>query len=90
MPIFEYRCTICNNVDERLEFGKEEEEQDHFCSKCEKPSERIVSRSKFELKYNNKTDLCSWGNEGYASSHYWDDYRAARERGEKVKPAGED
>jgi len=34
--------------------------------------------------------MCSWGNEGYSSSHYWDAYRAARARGEDVKPAGED
>jgi len=25
----------------------------------------------FELKYNNRTDICSWGGDGYASSQYW-------------------
>ena len=89
MPLFEYICTSCDNIDEKLEFG-DEMEQEHFCSKCNKPSKRIVSRSRFELKYNNKTDCCSWGGEGYASSQYWNAYKAARSRGEDVKPAGED
>ena len=86
MPLFEYRCNLCNNVDERLEFGTEME-ADHYCSLCEGLASRIVSQCKFELKYNNKTDLCDWeGN----SSHYWDDYKKARENGQNVKPAGED
>jgi hypothetical protein len=89
IPLFEYRCNLCNNVDERLEFGTEME-ADHYCSLCEGLASRIVSQCKFELKYNNKTDMCSWGSEGYASSHYWDEYKAARARGENVKPAGED
>ena len=86
IPLFEYRCNLCNNVDERLEFGTEME-ADHYCSLCEGLASRIVSQCKFELKYNNKTDLCDWeGN----SSHYWDDYKKARENGQNVKPAGED
>jgi putative FmdB family regulatory protein len=89
MPLFEYRCSVCNNVDEKLEFGNEME-QEHFCSLCDGASNRIVSMGRFELKYNNKTDICSWGNEGYASSQYWNAYKAARARGEDVKPAGED
>ena len=89
MPLFEYRCSVCNNVDEKLEFGKEMD-QKHVCSKCNKPSEKIVSASRFELIYNNKTDMCSWGGEGYASSQYWNSYKAAKARGENVKPAGED
>jgi len=89
VPLYEYKCKVCDNIDEKLEFGSEMD-QDHYCSKCGKPSDRIVSLNKFKLVYNNKTDLCSWGNEGYASSQYWKDYKAARERGEKVKPAGAD
>ena len=89
MPLFEYECMECGNVDERLEFG-DEMEQEHFCSECNGLASRIVSNCKFKLVYNNRTDVCSWGSEGYASSHYWDEYKAAKERGEKVKPAGED
>jgi len=83
VPLFEYKCKVCNNIDEKLEFGKEME-QDHFCSKCGKPSERIVSLPKFKLEYNPKRDICDWqGN----TSMYWKDVKAARERGEDVKPA---
>ncbi len=33
---------------------------------------RMVSgQITFELKYNNRTDICSWGGDGYASSQYW-------------------
>jgi len=89
VPLFEYECAECGNIDERLEFGSEME-QDHYCSKCGKTSDRIVSKNHFKLIYNNKTDLCSWGYDGYASSQYWRDYKAAKARGEDVKPAGED
>jgi len=39
------------------------------------------------LEYNNKTDMCDWSGN---TSHYWDDYKKAREEGKDVKPAGED
>jgi putative FmdB family regulatory protein len=81
IPIFEYRCTVCNNVDEKLEFGNEMD-QDHICSKCNKPSEKIVSTSRFELKYNNKTDMCDWqGN----TSMYWNDVKKQQAAGMDVK-----
>jgi putative FmdB family regulatory protein len=86
MPIYEYRCVDCGNVDEKLEFGSEVNKE-HFCSSCGKPSDRIVSKCRFELVYNNKTDMCDWqGN----TSMYWNDYKKSKENGEKVKPAGED
>ena len=89
MPLIEYQCSVCNNIDERLEFGDEMDEE-HYCSKCNGLMSRIVSLCKFKLVYNNKLDSCSWGSEGYASSQYWREYNAARGRGEDVKPAGED
>ena len=89
MPLHDYECNECGSIDERLEFGKEMDKE-HYCSKCNRLMSRIVSLCKFKLVYNNKTDTCSWGNEGYASSQYWREYKKARERGEDVKPAGED
>jgi len=89
IPIFEYECKTCNKKIEKLEFG-EEMEMDHFCPECKGLMKRIISETRFELKYNNKKDCCSWGKDGYASSKYWDAYKSARARGEKVKPAGED
>jgi len=89
IPIFEYLCNDCGYYEEKLEFGKEMDKE-HICPKCEKVMDKLISKSRFELKYNNKTDMCSWGNDGYSSSHYWDAYRAARANGQNVKPAGED
>lgn len=86
MPIMEYRCEKCDNIDERLEFGTEMDEE-HYCSKCNGLASRIVSKCKFELKYNNKVDCCDWNGN---SSHYWDAYKKAREDGQDVKPSGED
>jgi putative FmdB family regulatory protein len=88
MPLFDYQCKVCGNIDEKLLFGRETEEQ-KYCSECGKESKQIVSKTHFKLEYNNKTDMCSWGNEGYASSQYWNDVKAARSRGEKVKATGE-
>jgi putative FmdB family regulatory protein len=89
MPIYEYVCSSCGNYEERLEFGSEVD-REHVCPSCNKQMDRIVSQCRFKLIYNNKTDVCSWGNEGYASSQYWKAYKEAKARGEDVKPAGED
>jgi len=48
---------------------------------------KMVSLTSFKLEYNNKTDMCDWSGN---TSHYWDDYKKAREEGKDVKPAGED
>jgi len=86
VPIYEYVCGKCNEMVEKLEFGYEMD-QVHSCPKCGSDMKRIVSRNHFKLVYNNKTDFCDWqGN----SSLYWKDYKAAKERGENVKPAGEE
>jgi putative FmdB family regulatory protein len=86
IPLYDYKCE-CGFIEEKLEFG-EEIEQPHPCPKCGKEMERLSPKKvSFKLKYNNKTDMCSWGNEGYDSSRYWDEYKKAKERGEDVKPA---
>ncbi len=41
----------------------------------------------FELKYDNKKDMCDWNGE---TSQYWRAYNDAKARGENVKPADED
>jgi hypothetical protein len=49
---------------------------------------RIYTKFNYKLIYNNKTDMCSWGIDGYASSQYWKNIKEARERGEDVKSPG--
>lgn len=44
----------------------------------------------FKLCYDPKKDTVGWSHDGYATTQYWKDYKAAKARGEKVKPAGSD
>jgi hypothetical protein len=46
-----------------------------------------VDFGSFELKYNNKTDMCDWTG---ATSQYWTAFKDAKSRGENVKPADEE
>lgn len=89
LPLYDYLCMKCGHNEERLEFG-EEIDKEHMCPECKNVMDRTVSLCSFKLVYNNKTDSCAWGNEGYASSHYWDAYKKARAEGQDVKPYGED
>ena len=87
MPIYEYICKDCEVLDERIEFG-EEIDAPHPCPECGKEMSRMIpSKMSFKLVYNNKTDICSWGHEGYESSRYWDAYKKAKAEGKDVKPA---
>ena len=82
IPIFEYECNVCHNIDERLEFGREMDEE-HYCSLCKGLASRIVSPCKFELVYHPQKDSCDWmGN----TSHYWDEVKKQRNEGKNVKP----
>ncbi len=48
MPIYEYECTVCGNVDEA--FQKISDAPLEKCSKCEGRLNKIVSHSSFHLK----------------------------------------
>jgi len=43
------------------------------CAVCGKGKiiRAVGQKFTFELKYNNKTDVCAWGNEGYSSSQFY-------------------
>ena len=89
MPLYDCLCQNCETVVEVLVNS----EEDCFlqCSKCgENMIRKFPTGSTFHLKYNNKTDMCSWGNEGYQRSAYWDAVKEAKARGEKVKGMGEE
>jgi len=81
MPIYEYMCN-CGRYEEKLEFGKEIDGS-HICPDCSENMSKMVSLTSFKLEYNNKTDMCDWSGN---TSHYWDDYKKAREEGKDVKP----
>jgi len=65
MPVYDLRCKTCNDIEERI-LGIEDEIPK--CEKCGSKRERMCNCTHFELKYNSKTDMCSWGNEGYATT----------------------
>jgi putative FmdB family regulatory protein len=48
MPIYEYKCTQCENEFEKLVFGKEE----IVCPKCGKSVEKLMSCCSFKSKDN--------------------------------------
>ena len=59
MPLYEYQCEICSNIDESIEKIHTEEIE---CSLCNSKSKRIISLSNFELKGSG------WYKDGYSSS----------------------
>jgi hypothetical protein len=59
------------------------------CAVCGCKTKPAIRCRSFELKYNPKTDMCSWADQGYSSSMYWSEVKKARDRGEKVKGANE-
>lgn len=79
-------CQDCKVIKEdiMLAYG---EEPDINCPECDKPMTKKPNFGSFELKYNNKTDMCDWTGE---TSQYWKSYKEAKARGEKVKPADAD
>jgi len=86
MPIYDVYCSKCGNVEEQWLKMDEEPKR---CPRCNSLTKKMPG-GYFKLVYNNKKDICTWGNEGYASSQYWRAVREARDRGEKVKGFGED
>jgi hypothetical protein len=86
MPIFELKCLKCGDIAE--EWMKHTDTWQN-CSLCGGERTRLVG-GHFKLVYNNKTDMCTWGSEGYSSSQYWKKVKEARDRGENVKGINED
>lgn len=86
MPIFDLICNECFIVaeDQMIRSG---ESPSLECPDCGKLMVKKPDFGSFELKYNNKTDMCDWNGE---TSQYWRAYKEAKGRGENVKPADAD
>ena len=50
MPIYEYRCSECQQVFEEWVKHAEDESVRHACPVCKSPSKRIMSHTSFALK----------------------------------------
>lgn len=86
MPLVDVICWDCKILkeDERIPYGEQSKTE---CPECGKLMTKKVDFGSFELKYNNKTDMCDWTGE---TSQYWRAFKEAKARGENVKPADED
>lgn len=84
--IFDVQCQECDFIEEIF---KDDEQDFPICSECGGKTKRIYTSMNFKLVYNNKTDSCSWGDHGYASSQYWNNVKDARANGENVKAPDE-
>ena len=86
MPLFDLVCGECKILKEDVML-KSMEAPSTKCPECGLLMKKKPDFGSFELKYNNKTDMCDWAGE---TSQYWKDFKAAKGRGEDVKPSGED
>ena len=88
LKLYDIQCQNCGNIEEVLVETKNGSIINKLpkCEKCNGPCKRIFSSFNFKLIYDNKTQSCGWGNNGYASNKYWDDVNAQRKQGKDVKP----
>jgi hypothetical protein len=85
--LYDLFCTECGT--ELIDVWIDKDEGFPKCKKCNIIMEPAICCKSFELKYNPQVDSCSWGDQGYSSSMYWDAVKKARDNGEKVKGANE-
>ena len=59
MPLYEYQCEVCSNIEESIQKINVEEIE---CPICNNTAKRIISLSSFELKGGG------WYKDGYSSN----------------------
>ena len=82
MPIYDFECPDCNNEFEYL--AKNTVIKYAKCPSCGMKAKKIFSakRQRFNLTFDPKKDMVDWdGNR----SRYYDEYNAAKARGENVR-----
>lgn len=58
MPIFEYRCNDCGNIDEYLE--KFDEKNEHPCSKCKsKNTVKVFGSFAASIQQTSNSTVCN-------------------------------
>lgn len=82
--------TVCEDCGEIIEQFVESYELFKDCPICSGVMKRMHTTMNYKLLYNNKKDICGWGDTGYATSQYWSKVKAEREKGNKVKAVNED
>jgi len=64
-------CPICGKVKKDVAFYSINEEVVEVCEKCDIVMKNICACGSFELKYDNKKDMCGWSADNYDSSQYY-------------------
>ena len=84
MPIYEYLCSICNVMQERLEFG-DEIDKPHLCPNCGRDMKRTLpTKMTFKLVYDPKRHKFDWdGNR----TRRFDEVDKLRKQGVDAEPA---
>ena len=88
MGLYRLECENCGYVEDDVicSFNSIKEKS---CEKCgKKHLKNIGFCTSFELKYNPKTDLCSWGFDNYNSSRYYDGVNQKNEAESKTIVSG--
>ncbi|HRR48615.1 MAG TPA: hypothetical protein P5293_01355 [Bacteroidales bacterium] len=72
-PIYDFECKKCNKLIEVYESVTKSEEV-HKCDCGGIMIKVMPTKMTFELLYDPKKDLVSWGNEGYARTQRYREY----------------
>jgi len=84
MIIVDLFCKKCNK--EHIDVFVDIKLPMPMCPDCDIELTRMVAkRVSFELKYDNRKDICGWSNDGYATSRYWSEIKKQKSEGKKVE-----
>lgn len=88
LKAYDIQCEKCNEVTEVFMECENGVILYEFpdCKKCGGKTKRTYSKFNFKLVYDNKTQICGWSNNGYATNKYWDAVNKQRQLGNDVKP----
>ena len=90
MVLADLYCDKCGKevIDVFVDTSKKEHGK---CSYCDDGILRKkIGNASFQLKYDNRKDVCGWASDGYSSSQYWKDIKKDRDEGKKsFEPAND-
>jgi len=66
-------CPKCDLIKKDVIFASLDEVVREHCPKCNIVMKNYCACGSFELKYNNKKDICGWGADNYNTSQYYRD-----------------
>jgi len=66
-------CSKCGNKELDVIFDSINDSINQKCSKCQSKMSNLCACGSFELKYDNKKDMCGWSADNYDTSQYYRD-----------------